>query len=116
MAVKHLSEASSETCVQTGVPVSVDFHSFTDTLNWIRDLDESWMLDDTEQIIAEDEKHYWVNIKTDQSIIGYLKIGLNRVYINDYARVLSFDQEVAYIYDTFVLPAYRNNNVASYMI
>jgi len=114
--VKHLSDPSSETRVQTGIPVSVDFYSFADTLNWIKNLNESWMLDDTERIIAEDEKHYWVNIKTDQSIIGYLKIGLNRVYINDYARILSFDQDVAYIYDTFVLPAYRNKNVASYMV
>ncbi len=114
--VKHLSESSSDTRVQTGIPVSVDFCSFTETLNWIKDLNESWMLEDKERITAQNEKHYWVNIKDNQNIIGYLKIGLNRVYINDYERALSFDQDVAYIYDTFVLPAYRNKNIASYMI
>lgn len=114
--VKHLSDPSSETHIQTGIPVSVDFYSFMDTLNWIKQLNESSMLNDTERIVAEDERHYWVNIKTGPRIIGYLKIGLNRVYINDYARALSFAQDVAYIYDTFVLAGYRGKNVASYVI
>jgi GNAT superfamily N-acetyltransferase len=113
---KNLTEHSIQVWVRPSIPVSVEFCSFQETLDWIRGLKEPWMVNDTEQIIAMEEKHYWGNVKTDQCIIGYLKIGMNRVYINDYGRTLTFAEGVAFIYDTFVLPEYRNKNVATYLI
>jgi ribosomal protein S18 acetylase RimI-like enzyme len=74
------------------------------------------MLSQREQETAMQEHHIWANIQSNQHIIGYLKIGFNRVFINDYRQTLTFSPDVAYIYDTYILPSYRHQRVASVLI
>ena len=86
----------------------MDFTDFIVTLNWIEKQNVSWMLNKKELNIALDGDHYWLNIKHKDLIIGYLKVGFGNVYINDYKRVIKFTDNVAHIYDTFILPGFRN--------
>lgn len=111
---KVLNHSSNE--IKPAIPLSVDFTDFIVTLNWIKNQDVSWMLNKKELNIALYEEHYWLNIKHKGLIIGYIKVGLGNVYINDYKGVIKYPDDVAYIYDSFILPEFRNKRAASYFI
>lgn len=114
--VKNLSSQSGREGIEAAMPVHVDFHSFPETVRWMEELPESWVLTEAERTVAEQEGHYWANVKTGQEIIGYLKVGMNRVYINDFEKVVTFPSGTAFISDTFVLPEYRNRKIAACLV
>jgi ribosomal protein S18 acetylase RimI-like enzyme len=102
--------------VHPEIPVTVHCSDFEETLIWIQAQEQPWMLPPKEKDIALKEKHYWVNAQCDKHIIGYVKVGIGHVYINDFEQIIKFPESVAYIYDSFVLPSYRRKKVASYLI
>lgn len=65
---------------------------------------------------AKANNHVYASISHQDNIIGYIKIGLNNVYIHDFDKVVHFPSNVALIYDIFVLPEYRGRHIASYAV
>ncbi|HUV60173.1 MAG TPA: GNAT family N-acetyltransferase [Desulfatiglandales bacterium] len=98
------------------IPLTADFVSFNETLNWIKQQNIPWMLNENEIKVAKRIGHHWASIRYNGNIIGYIKLGFNEVFITDYKKIIKFPKHVAYIYDTFVLDEFRNRKVASYFI
>ncbi|MCP4746137.1 MAG: GNAT family N-acetyltransferase [Desulfobacteraceae bacterium] len=104
------------TGITPAIPLHIDFTNFAVTFNWIKTHNIDWMINQKELQTALKEKHYWLNIKHKERIIGYLKIGFGSVYINDFRQIIHFSKDTAFIYDTFVMPEFRNKKVAAYFI
>jgi len=105
----------SDYLIDPAIPLTVEFEDFYETLSWIELQNIPWR-NEKEDHLAIDQCHYWPNVNTDGLIIGYLKLGYGSVYISDYGKTIEFPRNTAYIYDTFVLPEFRNKKVASYLI
>lgn len=102
--------------IKPDIPLTVHFSQFDETLDWIKRQNTLWMLNEKEVEVAKNEGHYWLNVKYNGSIIGYIKCGFSNVYINDYKKIIKFPPNVAFIYDTFTLAEFRGRRVASYLI
>ncbi|HQJ16040.1 MAG TPA: GNAT family N-acetyltransferase [Candidatus Omnitrophota bacterium] len=99
---------------QPGVPVQVS-HSSDETISWIESSGEPWMRNRREFAVARDENHIYASLKHDHRIIGYIKVGMNRVYIDDFKQVATFPPRCAFLYDIYVAPDYRKMNLATYL-
>lgn len=102
--------------IEPNIPLTMHFLSFNETLDWSRQQDAPWMVNEAEIEVARKTGHHWANIKYNGNIVGYIKIGFDNVFITDYKRIIKFPQYVACIYDTFVLSEFRRHKVASYFI
>ena len=96
--------------------IRVQFEKREETLKWIKSFNKTWMYDKKENEMAIAENHAIAGIYHKRKIIGYIKIGHKKVYIQDFQKVITFRSGKAFIYDTFVLPEYRGLGVASYLI
>lgn len=94
----------------------INLFSRDETISWLKKHNERWVYNRKEIAIASKENHYYPHIKYDGKIIGYMKAGLGRVYIEDYAKAVTLPKGKALIYDTYVLPPYRGLNLAAFMI
>jgi len=72
-----------------------------------------WIYFGKELETAQANSHIYVCILHRSNIIGYIKVGINNVYIHDFDKVVHFPSKIAFIYDTFVLPEYRGKRIAS---
>lgn len=98
------------------IPAEIDFHSTLKTILWLGKREEPWMFNNREIEVALKESHLYPQIRRNGEIIGYLKVGVKKVYIEDFKRVVTLPAESAFIYDTFVLDSLRGNKLASFMI
>lgn len=108
--------SSNDIHIEPKIPLTLHLASFNETLNWIRRQDASWMVNDAEIEVAKKMGHHWANIKHNGTIIGYVKLGFDNIFIADYKKIITFPPYVACIYDTFVLSEFRHRKVASYLI
>lgn len=60
--------------------------------------------------------HVFAVLKNHGEIIGFLKVGIGPTYIHDFDKTVQFPDRVAFIYDTFILPGYRGNNLAQFIV
>lgn len=60
--------------------------------------------------------HLYTNLKYRGKIIGYNKTGFNSVYIEDFKRVYQFPKNVAFTYDTYINPEYRNRSYGAFLL
>jgi len=111
---KDLSKNCNE--IDPRIPVTIDFFSADKTIKWLQEVDIPWVYNQQEIDIGMKEGHYFPHVKHGDSIIGYIKVGRNNVYIADYKKSIGFPRDVAFIYDTYILPEYRNLNIASFAI
>jgi len=102
--------------IEPRVPVFVDTTANAETLDWIRTRGEPWMYNAEEIETGMREGHHFVNVRHDREIIGYAKVAVRRVYINDYLRVVALPDDYAFIYDTYVAPDYRGLKIASFLV
>lgn len=102
--------------VDSDIQLKVTINNFKETYDWISQMQTHWMLNANEFNTALQQGHFWANIKHENNIIGYIKLGYNNVYIVDYNMAIHFPPKVAFIYDTYVLPELRGHKVASYFI
>ncbi|MDY7038312.1 MAG: GNAT family N-acetyltransferase [Thermodesulfobacteriota bacterium] len=112
--VRHLNDNHIE--IKATIQVTVNFTDFSETLEWIKLQNIPWMFNEKEKQVAINGGHFWPNVKHEEAIIGYLKVGFGNVYISDYRRIVHFPDHVAYIYDTFILPEIRGKKIASHLI
>src|SRR3990172_1308508 len=75
-----------------------------------------WIYISKEIDAAKSDNHIFVTLLHQEKIIGYIKVGIQHVYIHDFDRVVSFPPTSAFIYDTFILPDYRGKHLALYGI
>ena len=99
-----------------GLPVRIDIHDTEGTLNWLRSFTEAWMYNEKEIEVGLKERHYFANVKLDDTIIGYTKIGITRVYLYDFGRRLPLPDDVSFLYHVYVTKEFRKNNVAQALI
>ncbi len=60
--------------------------------------------------------HMYTNLKYRGKIIGYNKTGFNSIYIEDFKKQYLFPQNVAFTYDTYIDPEYRNRNYGAFLL
>lgn len=100
---------------QAKIPVEVDITSTNKTIEWLRSLNQPWMVNPREIAAALDNNHCWVSVHINGKIIGCIKIGFRNVYIGDYNKVIEFPKRMGFIYEIYVLPEQRGNGVAKYL-
>jgi len=98
------------------IPVEINLFSKDETLDWLRNSGEPWMFKQRELDIGLVENHHFPNIKYQNKVIGYAKVGQGRVYIQDYKKALNLHKNTAFIYDTYVSPEYRGLKIAPFLI
>ncbi|MRR21039.1 GNAT family N-acetyltransferase [bacterium] len=102
--------------VPSGIPLTITFTDFAATLGWVEQLGTPWMLNPQELKVAKEQGHLWVNARDEGKIVAYIKLGFKDVYIVDYKKTVAFPQNVAFIYDTYVLPELRGHKIASHFV
>jgi len=103
---------------QSDIDVNFLVEDKSELINWLKihNAEFSWMYKSKEIELAETDKHVYVSILHHGNIIGYIKVGINNVYIHDFDKVVCLPKDSAFVYDTFILPEYRGRNIASYAI
>ncbi len=102
--------------VPSGIPLTITYTDFAETLGWIEQLETPWMLNSEELRVAKEQGHLWVNAKHDGKVVAYIKLGFKDVYIVDYGKTIPFPEQIAFIYDTYVLPELRGHKIASHFV
>jgi ribosomal protein S18 acetylase RimI-like enzyme len=75
-----------------------------------------WIYQPKESEIGQREQHVFPTVQDKGHIIGYIKVGVNRVYVHDFDEIIELPRNTAMIYDTLILPEYRGHGIASFMI
>lgn len=111
---KSLNETVDPTTTQSDIDINFLVEDKSKLIDWLRGHNERfpWMYKSKELQLAETDKHIYVSLLCSSNIIGYIKIGINNVYIHDFDKVACFPKDSAFIYDTFILPEYRGKNIA----
>lgn len=114
-AIWFESELDNLETVEPNLMAQIDFVSNSETITWLKTMKEPWMYIEKEVDTGLKEKHYFVNIKVNGQIVGYLKIGVNKVYIADYKTTIDLEENSAFFYDIYIAPSLRKHNLASYL-
>ena len=100
--------------LKPGLPVTVNFFAGEETIEWLKKHTEKWAYNPRELRLAKEEGHIYVNITYTGEIVGYIKLGFNRIYIEDFKSVLCFPPHCAFIYDSWVKGEFRNKGIRSF--
>jgi ribosomal protein S18 acetylase RimI-like enzyme len=98
------------------LPIEISLNNASETIAWLKTFSEPWMYHEKEIRVGLEEGHYFANAKHNGEIIGYSKVGLNKVYIDDYQMILDLPERVALLYHIYVLKEYRKHNVAKILL
>lgn len=101
---------------QAKIPVEINMNSTSQTIEWLKNQNESWVTNPQEITAALKYNDCWPSVSTNGETIGCIKIGFNNPYIVDYNRVIQLPKGMAFIYDTYVLKEMREKGVAKYLI
>jgi GNAT superfamily N-acetyltransferase len=112
---KDLREIRSVTTGAENVSVEMANH---DIEQWLSEHHAAypWMYIAEEIRCATENGHLFAAIRAAGSIIGYIKIGLKRVYILDFDHEIPLPPDTAFIYDTFLLPSYRGKKIIRFAL
>jgi RimJ/RimL family protein N-acetyltransferase len=104
--------------IEPAIPVTINFSrsEFDETYDWIKRNDRLWGHHEKERQVAVSTAHYWVNIKHEGKIVGFVKFGAGNAYVSDYDRTIVFPDDVVFLYEDHVARDYRRNKIASYAI
>ncbi|GAB4345967.1 MAG: hypothetical protein Kow0099_26780 [Candidatus Abyssubacteria bacterium] len=76
----------------------------------------SWMFIEQELEVARATAHRFPCLRDGGKVIGYIKFGIERVFVNDFGQVMAIPPDAAFIYDTFIMPTHRSEGLAKYLI
>lgn len=96
----------------TEIAIRVDFaNKYID--KWLEEhhAQFSWLYIPKELACAKKNCHVFATLLSNSDIIGYIKIAFNNAYILDFDEIIELPSDVAFIYDTFLLPNYRGKNI-----
>jgi GNAT superfamily N-acetyltransferase len=113
---RNLDEEEIE--VEPKIPVSINFSrsEFNETLDWIKANNLLWGHYEKELKVAINGGHYWVNAKSEEKIVGFMKIGFGKVFISDYDKIFQFPQNTVFLYEMRVVPEFGGKKIASYLL
>lgn len=97
------------------IDVKIDVASTNEVIDWIKEKKIPGTDDTFELEYAQANKHYFPVAKYNDKIIGFEKIGFKKIFILDFEGFIYLPDKAAMIYDTFVLPEYRNLGIASFL-
>ena len=97
------------------ISVEIDMDSTSQTIEWLKSQNESWVTNPKEIAIALKYNHCWPSVRTKGHIIGCVKIGFRNPYITDYNRVIELPEKMAFVYDSFIIPEQRGKGVVTYV-
>ncbi|MCX5799988.1 MAG: GNAT family N-acetyltransferase [Candidatus Eisenbacteria bacterium] len=100
----------------TSAPVEIDFSRPEETTAWLLRQHMPGTVDPRELELAEKLRHLLPHVRMEGEIVGYMKIGFERVYVLDFKKEFDLPPGVAFIYDTYVDPRLRGKNVAPFLI
>ena len=114
---KNLKEGGTR-FLKVNPELRFEFYKFSETVQWIREIQDKfpWILKKKEIHTSDIYNHYYSNLKTDGELIGFIKIGIDHVYVEDYESEISLADDEVFIYDTFILPEYRKRYLGSIML
>lgn len=100
------------------VSARVIFSSREKVVAWMKENSSRypWIYIEAENYIACIHDHVYPFIVHNNEIVGYIKIGMKRVYIDDFKRFMRIPDKNAFIYDTFILPNYRGKHMGSFLL
>jgi len=98
------------------IPVKLTLFSKDETIAWFKEQKESWIYNPPEIACGLKEGHYFPNLKHEGRIIGYAKIGVGKVYIDDYKQEIQMAPRSTMCYDYYILPEYRGRFLSVYLI
>jgi len=91
----------------------VHFNRTGETIQYIKDFGYFYPM---EINIGLPEGHLFTSLKHNDKIIGYNKTGYGNVYIQDFKNAFKFPDNIAFAYDTFIDPKYRNQNLGAFLL
>ncbi len=101
------------------IKVQVELGSLVETIKWEEKNVHNGTLfsEDYKEIkTAEENDHYFFNVKYDNKIIGFLKVAVRGVYIKDYMSIIKIPNRKAFIYDTYIRETYRGMEIGPYLL
>lgn len=104
--------------IQPSKKVEVDFDSDLEIMPWLEKhhIQFTWLYRPKEIAVKAENNHLYPVVKEGKDIIGYIKIGINKVYLHDFDGIFDLPKDTAMVYDTFVLPEYRGFGIATFLI
>lgn len=83
-------------------------------VDWLRENKSAypWIYFEKEIDAALRNDHLFLIILHQDRIVGYVKLGVGHIFINDFDRMIEFQPGTAFVYDTFTLPEYRGKGLA----
>ena len=96
--------------------VRVTFDGMEETLSWMQSLGMEYIVHPGEIAVARANGHLFGAAKMDGRTVGYVKVGRREVFVQDFGKTISFPSDVAFIYDTYVLPERRGQGIAGCLI
>lgn len=102
------------------VTFKVEFltHNKNKLIEWLRENKSKypWIYFEKEIDAALRNDHVFLIILHQGQIVGYVKIGVGPTFINDFDRMIEFQEGTAFVYDTFTLPEYRGQGLALFAL
>jgi RimJ/RimL family protein N-acetyltransferase len=102
--------------MRPAIPVNVDLFAREETIEWFKNRPESWIYNEKELEVAREEGHIFPNLKHQGRIVGYAKIGIGRVYIADYKKVIKLPEKTAICYDYYIIPEYGGRFLSAFIL
>jgi len=93
--------------------ITVDLDNKYETISYIKEYGYYYPMEINIGLVAN---HLYSSLKYNGKIIGYNKTGYSKVYIEDFKKVYTFPDKVAFTYDTFIDPKYRNRKLGTYLL
>jgi len=85
-------------------------------VSWLRQFGQPWMADEEEFQVAERNDHPYLCARREQEIVGYLKVGVRNVRVQDFGCTLALPAGMAMVYDSYVVPGERGRGIAPALI
>jgi ribosomal protein S18 acetylase RimI-like enzyme len=94
------------------------FNSWHETKKFLKDNHHNfpWMYIEEEINVANECNHIFPGLWHNSQMIGYLKIGFDKVYVHDFDNIINIPGDTAFIYDFFVIPEYRMKGLGELLI
>ena len=103
---------------QKGNSLSFGFMRLDEAQGFFRNHQGSfpWMFVKEEMEAASDAGHMFPCLRDGDTVIGYIKLGIEKAFVLDFERILYIPPNGAFIYDTFISPSHRGMGLGSQLV
>jgi GNAT superfamily N-acetyltransferase len=95
---------------------SADFDAHDQVLALLRSNNVPGTNDPVEIARMQERGQLFVGIREGRQLVGYVKIGWDKVYVLDYGINIQLPPSWIFVLDTFVLPEWRGRGVGTFLI